>query len=131
MKSQDRTGLSRRTFVKGLALGGAATSLGFAPASIWAQQNSLREPTSTLSGTNFELKIDETSVNFTGALRKAITVNHSLPAPTLRWKQGDTVTLRVSNMTGEDAFHTLARYSAAGKHGWCAGAEFSRHLSWR
>jgi CopA family copper-resistance protein len=62
----------------------------------------LREPTSTLSGTNFELKIDETTVNFTGASRKAVTVNHSLPAPTLRWKQGDTVTLRVSNMTGED-----------------------------
>jgi CopA family copper-resistance protein len=62
----------------------------------------LREPTSTLSGTNFDLKIDETTVNFTGASRKAMTVNHSLPAPTLRWKQGDTVTLRVSNMTGED-----------------------------
>ena len=102
MKSQNRTGLSRRTFVRGLALGGAAASLGFAPASIWAQRNSLREPTSTLSGTNFELTIDETTVNFTGASRKAITVNHSLPAPTLRWKQGDTVTLRVSNMTSED-----------------------------
>ena len=102
MKSQNRTALSRRTFVRGLALGGAAASLGFAPASIWAQRNSLREPTSTLSGTNFELTIDETTVNFTGASRKAITVNHSLPAPTLRWKQGDTVTLRVSNMTSED-----------------------------
>jgi CopA family copper-resistance protein len=62
----------------------------------------LREPTATLSGSNFELKIDETTVNFTGASRKAVTVNHSLPAPTLRWKQGDAITLWVSNMTGED-----------------------------
>jgi CopA family copper-resistance protein len=94
--------LSRRTFVKGLALGGAAASLGFVPSSIFAQKAQSREPVSILSGTNFDLRIDETLVNFTGASRKAVTVNHSLPAPTLRWKQGDTVTLRVSNMTGED-----------------------------
>jgi CopA family copper-resistance protein len=93
---------SRRTFVKGVALGGGAVSLGLTPASIWAQKNLSREPTLMLSGTNFDLKIDETSVNFTGAPRRALTVNHSLPAPTLRWKEGETVTLRVSNMTGED-----------------------------
>ena len=83
-------------------MGGAAASLGIVPASVFAQKASLREPVSTLSGTNFDLRIDETLVNITGASRKAVTVNHSLPAPTLRWKQGDTVTLRVSNMTGED-----------------------------
>jgi CopA family copper-resistance protein len=55
-----------------------------------------------LSGTNFDLRIDETPVNFTGAPRRALTVNHSLPAPTLRWRQGDTVTLRVSNMTSSE-----------------------------
>ena len=90
--------LSRRTFVKGLAVGTAAASLGIAPGSTWAQRSS-REPTAELSGTDFDLKIDETSVNFTGARRTALTVNHCLPAPTLRWRQGDTVTLRVSNMT--------------------------------
>ena len=94
--------LSRRTFVKGVALGGAAASLGFTPRSGWAQKGPSREPTSMLSGTNFDLKVDETSVNFTGASRRALTVNHSLPAPTLRWREGDTVTLRVSNLTGED-----------------------------
>src|SRR5687767_14953793 len=93
---------SRRTFVKGLALGGAAASMGLTPPSTWAQKRAPREPTSTLSGTDFDLTIDETPVNFTGASRHAITVNHSLPAPTLRWRQGDTVTLRVSNRTSED-----------------------------
>jgi CopA family copper-resistance protein len=91
--------ISRRTFVKGLALGGAGASLGFRPGSTWGQSRSLREPTQTLTGTNFDLQIDETPVNLTGATRNALTVNHSLPAPILRWRQGDTVTLRVSNMT--------------------------------
>jgi FtsP/CotA-like multicopper oxidase with cupredoxin domain len=59
----------------------------------------LREPAPTLSGANFDLQIDETPVDFTGSTQNALMVNHSLPAPTLRWRQGDTVTLRVSNMT--------------------------------
>ena len=91
--------LSRRSFVKGIALGGAAVSVGFSPATIVAQKNAPREPTSMLSGANLDLRIDETVVNFTGVRRNALTVNHSLPAPTLRWRQGDNVALRVSNMT--------------------------------
>ena len=30
-------------------------------------------------------------------------MNGSVPAPTLRWKEGDTVTLRVANTLDEDA----------------------------
>jgi CopA family copper-resistance protein len=36
-------------------------------------------------------------VNFTGASRNATVVNGQLPAPLLCWRQGDTVTLRVTN----------------------------------
>ena len=50
-----------------------------------------------LSGTQFDLTISETAVNFTGRPRIATTVNGSIPAPTLRWREGDTVTLRVTN----------------------------------
>ena len=42
-------------------------------------------------------------MNFTGAPKIAFTVNGSVPAPTLRWKEGDTVTLRVANTLDEDA----------------------------
>ncbi|MEP6634403.1 MAG: copper resistance system multicopper oxidase, partial [Luteimonas sp.] len=45
----------------------------------------------------FDLTIGQTPVNFTGRTRPAITVNGTLPAPTLRWREGDTVTLRVAN----------------------------------
>jgi CopA family copper-resistance protein len=57
----------------------------------------------TLAGTDFDLRIGETPMNFTGASRIAFTVNRSVPAPTLRWKEGDTVTLRVANTLDEDA----------------------------
>jgi FtsP/CotA-like multicopper oxidase with cupredoxin domain len=50
-----------------------------------------------LSGTEFDLTIGETPMNFTGKTRTAITVNGSVPAPLLRWREGTTVNLRVSN----------------------------------
>jgi CopA family copper-resistance protein len=93
----------RRTFVKGLAAGGAAAGLAGWRVPLYAEAPPLR-PTIELSGTEFELTIGETAVNFTGTPRTAYTVNGSLPAPLLRWREGDTVTLRVTNtLTHEDA----------------------------
>ena len=54
-----------------------------------------------LRGTEFDLVIAETPVDFTGKARMATTINGSIPAPTLRWREGDTVTLRVSNRLRE------------------------------
>src|SRR5688572_18238693 len=88
---------TRRTFVKGLAAGGAAAGLGMWPAQASAAQPGARHPVRELTGTTFDLQIGETSVNFTGKPRTAVTVNGSLPAPVLRWREGDTVTLRVTN----------------------------------
>jgi CopA family copper-resistance protein len=93
---------SRRTFVKGLAAGGVVAGLGLSTDRAWAQ-GSPRQPTGALSGTDFELSLGETLVNFTGSPRIAHTVNGSLPAPLLRWKEGDTVTLRVANRLRSDA----------------------------
>jgi CopA family copper-resistance protein len=63
-----------------------------------------RQPATELTGTQFDLRIGEMPVNFTGSRQTAFTVNDSLPAPTLRWREGDRVTLRVSNaLHGEDA----------------------------
>ena len=36
-------------------------------------------------------------MNFTGAARRAVAVNGQVPAPLLRMRQGDTVTIRVTN----------------------------------
>ena len=95
--------LSRRRFVQGLALGGAAAA--FLPRSAWAQTAPRVGDFNVLAGTNFDLVIGESPVNFTGKVRPAITVNGSLPAPTLRWKEGTTVNLRVSNALPAGSIH--------------------------
>ena len=87
---------SRRRFVQGLAAGGAVASLGLWPKPVWAAK-SAGQPV-VLSGTHFDLSIGETPMNFTGRTRTAVTVNGSLPAPILRWREGDTVMLRVANV---------------------------------
>jgi CopA family copper-resistance protein len=81
-------------------MGGVAAGLGLWKGEAWAQTAARAAP--VLSGTEFDLTIGEQLVNFTGSPRVAHTVNASLPAPTLRWREGDTVTLRVSNRLPRD-----------------------------
>jgi len=97
MNKQDPRGfqLPRRRFVQGLALGGVAAGLGLWRGDALAQI--AQAPRAELSGTHFELEIGELPVDFTGRRRIATVVNGQLPAPLLRWRQGDTVTLRVRN----------------------------------
>ena len=97
----DLTRPSRRTFVKGLAMGGVVAGLGLWRDTAWAQ-GAPRQATGMLSGTDFDLNLGETLVDFTGAPRIAHTVNGSLPAPILRWREGDTVTLRAANRLRDD-----------------------------
>ncbi len=94
---------SRRRFVQGLAAGGAIAGLGLWPKPSWA----LKSPgnKNVLAGTQFDLAIGETPMNFTGRTRTAITVNGSLPAPILHWREGDTVTLRVANTLPAGSIH--------------------------
>ncbi|WOC78508.1 copper resistance system multicopper oxidase [Stutzerimonas frequens] len=91
---------SRRTFVKSLAAGGAVTGLGLWRQPVWAL-TSPGQPT-VLSGTEFDLTIDSMSVDFTGKRRTAMAINGSIPGPLLRWREGDTVTLRVRNRLPHD-----------------------------
>lgn len=85
--------ISRRTFVTGLAAGGALSALGEWP--VFAQGSP--RPPQVLRGTSFNLSIDELPVNVTGARRTALAINGSIPGPLLRWREGDTVTLNVTN----------------------------------
>ncbi|MBA8886886.1 CopA family copper-resistance protein [Dokdonella fugitiva] len=85
---------SRRRFVQGVAGGALLAACGFAPLRARSAQG-------VLSGTRFDLEIGATTVDFTGHARRAVVVNGSLPAPLLRWREGDTVTLRVRNALAE------------------------------
>jgi CopA family copper-resistance protein len=89
---QDRIDGTRRRLVQGLALGGVAASLAGWLLPAWSVT-----PRSELSGTEFDLEIGARPVAFRGRVRTATVVNGQLPAPLLRWREGDTVTLRVRN----------------------------------
>jgi CopA family copper-resistance protein len=96
--------LSRRRFVQGLALGGAVAAFGSWPRSAFAATSPVGN-FNELTGTEFDLTVGETPVNFTGRVRPGITVNGTIPAPILRWKEGTTVNLRVRNALPPNSIH--------------------------
>ncbi|GGI93133.1 hypothetical protein GCM10007966_22130 [Legionella impletisoli] len=59
--------------------------------SLWAQEKTV------------DLTISYNTVNFNGKPARAITVNNQIPAPTLRFKEGDTVIINVHNHLDKDA----------------------------
>jgi CopA family copper-resistance protein len=87
--------------VQGLTAGGVMAT---APTMLHANQqsnertgNSEFHQAPELSGKVIELEVAQTSVNFSGRARLATTINGSIPAPTLRLREGDTVTIKVTN----------------------------------
>ncbi len=54
-----------------------------------------------LAGT-YNLTIDETTVDFSGTARPAMAINGSIPAPTLRFREGEEVEINVTNNLDTD-----------------------------
>jgi FtsP/CotA-like multicopper oxidase with cupredoxin domain len=93
--------LSRRQFVQGVAIAGLAVSSG-----VWAKSTKpsvIAAQIPNLKGNQFDLTIDEALVNYTGKSRIATVINGSLPAPVLHFKEGETVTIRVTNRLKEQS----------------------------
>ncbi|PWY48803.1 copper resistance system multicopper oxidase [Pseudomonas sp. RW409] len=91
---------TRRSFIKGLAAGGVLAGTGLWQQPLWARSADGQLP--ALSGQQFDLFIGESQVNYSGTSRTAMTINGGLPGPLLRWREGDTVTIRVRNRLKED-----------------------------
>ena len=93
----------RRSFLEGSAvLGGVAVlNLGLPAWARSAQANNMAGLTA-LSGTAFDLDVARTPFIVDGRRGSAITVNGQVPAPLLRWREGDELTLRVTNHLDED-----------------------------
>jgi CopA family copper-resistance protein len=87
--------LTRRRFVQGLTAGAAmaAVNLHGLPAFGEVAQHMPK----TLSGKHFDLTIHYLPVNFTGKRVTAMAVNGSVPGPILRWREGDHVSIAVTN----------------------------------
>ncbi len=97
--------LPRRRFVKGIAMGGALLGLGGISEQLLA---AVASPSAQpmLRGKHFKLAIGPQPVNFTGKNRIATAVNGSVPGPILRWKEGDKITLDVTNnLTESSSIH--------------------------
>ena len=92
------TSYSRRKFLKKLF--NSSVLVAGLPYLRQAQANSPNAR--ILSGTEFDLTIAHTIVNITGEERLATTINGSVPGPTLHWREGDTITLRVKNLLAEE-----------------------------
>lgn len=84
-----------RRFVQGVALTGAAAASG-----LRASRPADAGP-AILRGPVFDLVIAETPVNITDRNAAATAINGQVPGPTLLWREGDTVTMNVTNRLTE------------------------------
>jgi CopA family copper-resistance protein len=89
-------GIGRRDFVQSLAAAGGLVLAGSPLRQVLAAGSQ-----QVLSGTQFALEIGPMPINITGQSKSATAVNGSVPAPTLRWREGDFVTLAVTNRLSE------------------------------
>lgn len=85
----------RRRFLAQLAITTAACLLPWRSKAVAAE--SPIPPVPMLNGPEFFLHIANTPVKFKGGHGEAITVNGSLPGPILFWREGEMVTLHVTN----------------------------------
>jgi CopA family copper-resistance protein len=101
---------ARRRFVKGLAVGGAVAGLGLTACSSTQTAGGSQSQVAInankeneLKGKVFNLSLEEQRVNFTGKTRIATAINGTVPGPTLHWKEGETITLNVTNKLSVDS----------------------------
>src|SRR6516225_2902054 len=87
----------RRRFMQSVAAIGAFSGLP------WPLRRTLAAPARApvLSGTEFELEIGPVAMNAAGRPVSGTGINGQIPAPILRWREGDTVTLAVTNRLSE------------------------------
>lgn len=88
--------------MRSTALGGLAYGLSsLLPA--WARSSSEGNMgLQALTGTNFDLSIGKFPVRIGGRSGEAIGVNGTLPAPLIRFREGDEITLNVTNTLDVD-----------------------------
>ncbi|HUY19371.1 MAG TPA: copper resistance system multicopper oxidase [Candidatus Binataceae bacterium] len=88
--------ITRRKLIKGLAAAGACAGLELWrwPAIAWSAGPV--EP-AILSGNHFELEVGPLAADIGGKTSTGVAVNGSIPGPLLKWREGDTVTIAVTN----------------------------------
>ena len=97
------THIGRRQFLRHGLFSTAAIGLNLALPP-WARSGTATDMSglSALSGREFALSVNEQHCTIDGRKGMGVLVNGQLPAPLLRWREGDTVRLRVTNHLSVD-----------------------------
>lgn len=97
--------VSRRQFVTGVTAAGLLAGTGSLTSTraIAAPHSRTQQPPSIQTGNTFNLDIGYLPVNYTGKPRVATAINGSVPGTLLRWKEGDNITLNVTNSLSVDS----------------------------
>jgi len=95
--------ITRRALLQRVGtLGLTAAMAPLIPPYIWASASQGAARPSPLSGTVIDLTIAETPFRLDGRTAPAVTINGTIPGPVIRLKEGQQVTLRVTNRLQED-----------------------------
>ncbi|MEO6562773.1 MAG: copper resistance system multicopper oxidase, partial [Nitrosospira sp.] len=94
--------ISRRTLLKGIGAFGALSALeSIFPVYVWSHATNAAGPTTQLSGNVIDLTIAETPFRVGDRTTTAITLNGTVPGPLLRLREGQDITLNVTNRLKE------------------------------
>ena len=58
----------------------------------------------------YDLYVNDTTVNYTGRRVHAIAINGQIPGPTVEFTEGDTAVINVHNLMNVTNVHSLARH---------------------
>lgn len=92
--------LTRRSWLTGA---GALAAASLTPNWAYGARALTQRSPDALTGTTFNLDIARTPFRVEGRRDSAVTVNGTVPAPLLRWREGDEVTLNVTNHLDVDS----------------------------
>jgi FtsP/CotA-like multicopper oxidase with cupredoxin domain len=118
---------SRRRFVQGIATEGVAAVVG--GRFNMADAETIVQSSPILTGNQFDLLIEPHDVDFAGKRVKAIKINGSLPGPTLKRREGETVTVAVTNHFHQPTSISSHGYSCSCGNGRRAWVEFCWHCT--
>lgn len=103
MNNDEHLARSRRKFIARTALlGGTMALQGILPAWARSKENADLQGLTALSGQAFSLNVAPGTSSIDGQIGRSILINGHLPAPLLRWREGDEITLNVTNHLRED-----------------------------
>ncbi|QHC35657.1 copper resistance system multicopper oxidase [Komagataeibacter xylinus] len=96
--SRNRGGLSRRRFVTGLGAGGLMAAL---PRPLQAHTPAAGQVPPTARA-RWDLRVGRTRIEIDRKVLHAPCIGEDVPGPILRWRQGDTVSINVTNTLADE-----------------------------